>query len=332
MDFKDIAATVVDLFQHPATARQSVYLSGPPGVGKTSVAYTIADKLGIPDGNVLVWRPSLHDPVDLLGVPSVNAGRTVTNPPDWLHTLAHGNHLLVVDELPQSVVMMQNALAGLVLDRRLGDLVLSDGVRIIATGNRQQDKAGSNRIVSQLGNRVLHLEMESGIDSWVAWAIEKNIDVMAIAFLKLKAQHLFDFEPSRLTNATPRSWEMAANIPTTMPANRYLAALAGVIPEGIAAEYVAFRKLASKMPSIDLILLRPDKAEIPEETEVKYAVTATLSMRATKDNFDSLAAYVSRLPTEFQVLFMKMATGRDMKLCESQAFVKWASKNAEFFK
>jgi len=230
------------------------------------------------------------------------------------------------------VTMMQNALAGLMLDRFIGPVTLSDEVYILATGNRQSDKAGAGRVVSQLGNRIMHLEMESGIDSWVEWALEQNIDVMTIAFLRLKSQHLFDFDPTRLTNATPRSWEYASYIPNTLPGNLYLSALSGVIPEGIAAEYVAFRKLASKMPNIDMILLHPDKTEIPAESEVKYAVVGTLALRATDGNFGGLCTYVNRMPTEFQTLFMKLATSRNIKLCETKAFLTWASANAEYFK
>jgi DNA helicase TIP49 (TBP-interacting protein) len=44
---------------------QAIYISGAPGLGKTSMVYDVAKALGIPDDRVLLFRPSLRDPVDL---------------------------------------------------------------------------------------------------------------------------------------------------------------------------------------------------------------------------------------------------------------------------
>lgn len=44
---------------------QTLYMSGAPGLGKTSLCYEIAKAKGIPDDRVLLFRPSLRDPVDL---------------------------------------------------------------------------------------------------------------------------------------------------------------------------------------------------------------------------------------------------------------------------
>lgn len=332
MKYSDIVTLATTLFSNPTTATKPIYISGPPGCGKTSLAYEVADNMGIPHDNVLIFRPSLRDPVDLMGVPAVISGRTHWNPPEELAKLQSGKHLLVIDELAQAVPMMQNALAGLMLDRFVGDLTLSDQCFVMATGNRQQDKAGATRIVSQLGNRVMHIEMETSADDWITWAIEKGLDLFTIAFLKLKQNHLFDFEPSRLTNATPRSWEFASYIPPTLPTNLYLSALSGVIPEGIAAEFVAFRQLAAKLPSIDAILLNPTGAEIPMEAEVRYALVTTLSLRTTDSNFAGVMDYVTRLPREFQTLYVKATAKQEPRVLHTKTFIAWAAKNADAFK
>lgn len=47
------------------TASTPVYLSGKPGLGKTSLAYDVAAAMDIPTSHVVVFRPSLRDPVDL---------------------------------------------------------------------------------------------------------------------------------------------------------------------------------------------------------------------------------------------------------------------------
>ena len=45
--------------------QQAIYLSGAPGVAKTSMAFDVAKQFGLPEDRVLLFRPSLRDPVDL---------------------------------------------------------------------------------------------------------------------------------------------------------------------------------------------------------------------------------------------------------------------------
>ena len=332
MHYSQIQAVLTSVFT--TSPQRAVHVEGPPGVGKTSLTYDVAASLGIPADHVVIFRPSLRDPVDLMGVPSVDRekNRTQWNPPTELAKLQEGDWLLCIDELPQAPVMMQNALAGLMLDRFLGDLTMSPGVRIMSTGNRTKDKAGANRVVSQLGNRVMRVEMEVNNDDWQRWALATGLDTMLIAFLRFKANLLLDFDPDRFSNPTPRSWEYAADLDTNMAGDLYYGALSGVVGEGAAAEYIGFRRLVGKLPSIDTIMLNPDTAEVPDEPEVRYALVATLTTKSTKINFSGLLKYINRLPVDFQVLYMKAVTQQEPGVLTCKEFVQWASNNADVFK
>lgn len=331
MKITDVITTCTAIWT--ANPQQAIYISGPPGCGKTSVTTPIAHELGIKPENVHIFRPSLHDPVDILGVPSVSDGQTKWNTPTWLHKLQEGRHLLCIDELPQSVKMMQNALAGLMLDRFVGDVHLSDEVYIIATGNRTQDRAGANRMLTQLANRVLEIEMDVNTDDWVAWALEQQIDPLLIAFHRWKSGLLSDFDPDRSQNPTPRSWGMVARVPTDLPPDLYMDAVTGLVGSGAAAEYCGFRRLADKLPSIDHIILDPANAPVPEEPDVRYVCVATLSTRVTFDNYSGMIEYVERMPVEYQVLFNKTAisTKPNEHLTNHKDFTRWVSKNAKAF-
>lgn len=140
---------------------QAIHLSGPPGVGKTAMVYAAAKEAGLPEDRVMLLRPSLMEPVDLLGVPSVENGVTSFCPPAALTHFKRGSGpgLILIDELPQASPAMQNALGGLLLDGALGGLHLDPAVARISTGNRVQDKAGATRILSQIGNRICHIEL-----------------------------------------------------------------------------------------------------------------------------------------------------------------------------
>lgn len=63
MRFSHIVNTIAAAWTNDPTL--PAYIDGPPGVGKTSLAYSLADKLDIPHDHVIVFRPSLRDPVDL---------------------------------------------------------------------------------------------------------------------------------------------------------------------------------------------------------------------------------------------------------------------------
>ena len=240
--------------------------------------------------------------------------------------------MIMWDELPQAITQMQNAAAGCLLDWVLGPLKIDRKVVQLATGNRTQDKAGANRVVSQLGNRVMHLELEAHLDDWCTWAFGAGIDPLLIAFLRLRPNMLHDFLPDRLSNPTPRSWEMVStSVDVSMPRDAQMLACAGLVGEGAAAEYIGFRDLASKMPSIDAILVQPTKAEVPTEPGVLYAVCTALAMRCTKANFDRVMSYLDRLPVEFSTMAVKDAITKDATITSSPAFTAWAVKNSSVF-
>lgn len=330
MRYTDAMQATLALFN--ATAATPVYLSGKPGLGKTSIGYDVAAAMNIPTEAVFLFRPSLHDPVDLMGVPNVVDGTTHWAVPKFLADVnaaaeRHGKALLMWDELPQSVVMMQNAIAGLMLDRIVGEFKLHPGVYQMATGNRTQDKAGANRVVSQLANRVMHLEMEPHLDDWCEWAINKGIDMTCVSFLRFRPNFLCDFDPDRFSNPTPRAWEKVSAIPDSLPEHIFYGMVSGLVGEGAGAEYVGFRKIANALPNLDACLLDPKNCPVPEDPAALYAFTGALAAKAGKNNFDAVATICDRMPPEFAVLTMKDS----MKLCKevanTKAFTSWAVKN-----
>jgi len=314
----------------PHNPGQAIHLSGPPGVGKTSIVYEAAAIAGIPEDRILLLRPSLMDPVDLLGVPAVTDGTTSFAPPANLLAFREGTGpgIILIDELPQSSISMQNALGGLLLDSMLGALKIDKQVARISTGNRVQDKAGASRILSQIGGRICHLEIGVSLDVWSKWAMRNSVDPMVIAFLRLRPNLLHDFDPDRVSNPTPRTWEMVARLPTTLPEHIYTAGCAGLVGEGAAAEWVGTRKFLNQMPSIDGILAHPQDYQVPDEPVVKYAVASALAARASHKTFDAALQYMIRLPAEFQVLFVSLADSRDKTLLDGPTFTQWALKNA----
>lgn len=262
-----------------------------------------------------------------LGVPHVDNGITRFATAEMIHKMSEGRWGLCIDELPQAAVMMQNALAGLILDRQLGDIKLSPDVVIICTGNRTQDKAGANRMVTQLSNRLITIDQESSLDGWCDWAMESGLPMWLVSFMRFRPAMLNDFDPNRSQNPTERTWEMVGRLPN-LPGGQMFTAFKGLVGEGAAAEAAAFKAIADKLPSLDAIRLNPSTHNVPTDTAVLYALSGAIAEGMTKDTFGPMYEFIERVPAEFQVLVLKDSLKKCPQIASTPAFVKWATKNA----
>lgn len=330
--YSQVLNIVTSTLKHDPSA--VFHLESEPGTGKTSLALEVAKVMGVPPERVLIFRPSLHDPTDLMGVPSVVDGVTQFNPPRefWQFRKGTGPGLIVWDETAQGIMMMVNAIGGAMLDKFIGPLHFDPQVMQISTGNKAVHKAGSKELPSQVRNRLNILELETSLDDWSAWAIGIGIHPYAIAFMRLRPDLLSNFDPSQERNATPRSWERVfTTIPTSLPTAEYLYACQGYVGEGPASEWVAARDLMSKMPNIDVVRLHPKTTEVPEEPAVKYAVSTALAVTTDEGNFARTMDYVSRMDREFQMVYITDALRKNSELQTTKEFISWALANKDIF-
>ena len=329
MRYSNIKTSIVEQFRAPNGHRVVPFILGAPGGGKSACARDIVRELGIE--NVVEFTASLRDPVDVLGTPNNTGEYTRWVPPEEFYRLRQGvgRAALILEELSDAPVPMQNALCGVIYDKRAANLQLSDELFIIGTGNRTEDKSGANRITSKLANRTRRFDFQENVDDWTDWALDNNIDPVLIQFIRFRPALLSDFDPNRFANPTPRSWERVNMIPESLSASLFFDNCAGEVGEGAAAEYTGFRRIYLALPNIESILLDPAGADVPTDPATIYALTGALARKATKDNFDRISKYLSRLTPEFNV----MATKDSIKLCpaikSTRSFVEWASKNAE---
>ena len=331
MRYSHIKTSVLEQFKAPQGNKVVPFILGAPGGGKSACAREVIRELGIPQERVIEFTASLRDPVDVLGVPNTHGEFTRWVPPQEFYTLRKGvgPAALILEELSDAPVPMQNALCGVIYDRRAGQLELSDQLFIIATGNRTEDKSGANRITSKLANRTRRFEFNENLDDWVEWALENDIDPVLIQFLRFRPGLLSDFSADRFANPTPRAWERVNLIPDSLDESLFFDNVAGEVGEGAAAEFTGFRRIYKGLPDVDSVLLDPKGAQVPDDPATLYALTGAVARKATKDNFSRVSEYLGRLPAEFNV----MATRDSIKLCPDikygKAFQEWASKYSE---
>lgn len=304
------------------------FILGPPGIAKSACAFDSIPEY-VPADKRILFHASLRDAVDVMGVPNVSGEHTRWVPPAEFYALRKGEGpcALILDELSDASVPMQNALCGVIYDRRAGNLELSDELYIIATGNRTEDKSGANRITSKLANRVRRFDMDVNLDDWCAWALAAGISPHVVQFLRFRPGLLSDFDANRFCNPTPRSWERVSGIPETLPDEIYFGNVQGEVGEGPAAEFVAFKRIYQGLPDIDELLKDPKSYKIPTDPATLYALCGALARKATLGNFGDVLDYTGRLSPEFGVLTVKDAITINPKLTGAKPFIKWASAN-----
>jgi hypothetical protein len=330
MRYSNIKTSVLSQFSVDGGNAVVPFILGAPGGGKSACARDIVQSLGIE--NVVEFTASLRDPVDVLGVPNNTGEYTRWVPPQEFYQLRDGvgRSALILEELSDAPVPMQNALCGVIYDKRAGNLMLErNELFIIATGNRTEDKSGANRITSKLANRTRRFDFQENIDDWTEWALDNDIDPVLIQFLRFRPGLLSDFDANRFANPTPRAWERVNLIPDSLDSGLFFDNVAGEVGEGAAAEFTGFKRIYMSLPDVESILLDPANADVPQDPATLYALTGALARKSTKDNFDRVSKYLSRMSPEFNVMATKDAIKLQPSIKHSRAFVEWASKNAE---
>jgi len=99
--------------------------------------------------------------------------------------------------------------------------------------------------------------------------------------------------------------------------------------EGFATEFKAFLDIYRQLPSPDLIVLSPDKVEVPEDPSTLYALSGALAKKAGAQNFANIIKYTNRMPAEFSVLTVKDAVNRNQNLTSTRSFIEWASEHSD---
>ena len=105
--------------------------------------------------------------------------------------------------------------------------------------------------------------------------------------------------------------------------------IAGAAGEGFATEFKAFLNIYRSLPNPDLIIMSPDKVDVPEDPSTLYALSGALAKKAGSQNFANIIKYANRMPAEFSVLTVKDAVNRDKTLTNTRSFIEWAAEHCD---
>lgn len=310
--------------------RRPAFIWGAPGAGKSEVTHDTTREMGLEMRDI---RLSMLDPTDLKGFPIADREKEVMRwlQADFLPKDKKSKGILFFDEANSAPKSVEAPMYQLTLDRKLGDYHLPDGWSIIMAGNRETDRAIANRMSSALQNRLVHIDYEVNLDDWCTWAIEKGkIETELIAFMRFRPELLHKFDNNSKAWPSPRSWTFASQIMHSgLTRDTEFELLKGTVGEGAAGEFQAFMNVYRDLPSIDKILVNPEKERVPTEPDALYALTTALAEKTAKDNFERLMKYVGRTSTEFQVVYIRDCVRRKAPIENTKTFIKWSMDNAD---
>lgn len=273
---------------------------GQCGIGKTQGVYQLAERLDLPLVETVI--ASIREPSDFAGLPIVgNGGGVRMEPPGWAVRLAEkGSGLLFLDELSCATPAVAGALLRVVLERTVGDLVLPEGVKIVAAANPAEEAVGGWELADPVANRFWHLHLPTPSSSeWIDWLtgtagsrnsgkVAEQSDwqdawpqAKALVATYLRTRPVMSEEPKAFAArhpkafARPRTWECATRLLATAIATQRLDAipslLAGAIGEPIAMEFAAWHDTMDLVPPRDLLMdparYKPD----PQRTDRVFA-------------------------------------------------------------
>ncbi len=327
------------------------FFIGDPGLGKTAIPRQVARMLDVPYFQTIIAQ---YDAGEMAGLPFVSTveydavdekgdaykksvNRMVRMRPTYLPDIDDDEQIVGIynlDELPQAFLANQNICSQMVNEWRVGEHPISEGVTIVATGNKPENKAGTTSMPMHLRDRLMFIEIEANHDDFLDYAATVGIDPRVRTFIRQNSQYLHKFEVGVNAFPSPRSWEKVGSVlkmdwKKDQTHIRYHA-IAGQIGDGVAKTFEAWLRVEDKMPKWQDVVAAPQSAPVfgNKDADVLYLLLGTLADKADEKNIEAILTYIRRLPAqEFSAMWAKETFLRHPKLLENKHVTAWKMKD-----
>ena len=252
---------------------------------------------------------SLHEPTDFGGLPVRTPDGVVFEPPMWAKEIAASKEpwLVFFDEVNTGSPAVQNALMRVILEGRVAQLELGEGVRFVAAANPPEQNVGAWDLSAPLASRFAHLRWPVVLDEWKhgylsGWADTGPLDIPAdttpdprmVAEHKAVQAAFLTARPDLLSAPPrpgipaggfpcPRTWDRAARCLAIAQAaeadeETELLIASSLLGTGAAAEHLSFGRDLD-LPDTDQLLADPALFASLERSDQKHAALSAIVAR-----------------------------------------------------
>ncbi len=308
-----------DLIKRLRRLKISFMLWGATGVGKSECVRGLAQDLNAELRDIRLCQKL---PSDIGGLPALDheTKQTVFYPPAFLAPRSDQKAVvLFFDEISLAPDDTKGAVLGILEERRQGKVEIPDNWIIVAAGNRPEDLANARGLGAAANRRLLHIVIEPQLEATLAHFIKIGVIPEVLAFLKVFPQHLLGEESARTQKhelyPRPASWKKVSDIFKELRKadNRVKhLAVAGIIGDSVAAEFMLLAEEIKKMKSVDELLeiQRKTPARIgkylPDTTNGLYALSFAIATTASSDTVIQLLELINRFDEQRDARFARL--------------------------
>lgn len=339
MNFNDTLASADLVLQ----AQQVPLLVGETGIGKSTLARTLADRHGWElitiDGNLLKEG-------EIGGMPTIESINKVLGDGTLVQekvtlyavhhklqaideALAQSKEVLVfIDEINRCEHSVQQELMNLILNREINGYQLDASVKLMAAMNPENsyDYQTIDMDPAQR-NRFVWLFMDVDYVQWIDWAMEAGLEPKVIEFISTYPDYLYQHNEGDMA-ATPRSYERISQVyrvyqqdPSAYGETVFYQVVRGNVGELVARAFVEFLKRdENPLVSYDDVFassLEAMKARLVGESPSRLYVTTKLITRrldrelpaysegAVEPSVERFIAFLEACPQDLMLGLMK---------------------------
>jgi len=332
------------------SGRNSVHLTGEPGVGTTAIQDVIVERTGY--HKVYIDGPNTD--VGQAGMPIPNhTTRTLDFYPAESFKL-HTNEpcVIMIDEWTKTDDYVRNTLHPLLHERRMGNFYLHPDSIVFTTGNDDADGVGDSAKAHTRNRQTWAPYMKPNAEEWLGWAVNNGVAPEVQAWVREyphclasyqdggQKENPYIFNPSdasQIAFVSPRSLFKASHwvaVRDRLTDNALIAALDGTLGFSGSRDLQAYVSMADQLPTREAIESSPDTVALPTSPAAQCILMFKGVAVCTRETFGTWMRFVKRMPKEAQALFINSLLEVKAKknwAIAHPAFVTWARENQYMF-
>lgn len=196
---------------------------------------------------------------------------------------------------------------------------------VVCAGNRTQDRAGANGLITSLQSRLIHFTLGVEFErDFMPFAIKNGYDPRIVAFLNYREELLNNFDPLHTedTYACSRTWfklhkliEGEKSLGTD-----WTPLIVGTVGQAAGTQFRTFCDIWESLPSLDKITNSPETAPLSADAATQYAMVGMLTTKASDSNLTEFVTYIKRFEPELQLIFLRLTSRHFMQALRNKAF------------